>query len=455
MNNGHIRCLRLKVNAIASPTLTYVLCSVLLSVNLGESLYGIAQLFGWLHSGHPQFRMTGSFYNPGPFACYLAVTFPMAVRYCIRPPRKYLKWLSVTVLTINILLLPALMSRTAWFAALLGSVIVFSQEMHRKILSRTKTVARTNAIMISATIVILSAIVIVLYPIKKDSADGRLLMWKVGITAVSPSPFTGCGLDRVAGEYGNAQERYFATGKGSPQDRKVADAPEYLFNEYLETSIAFGWGWGMLMIGVLMSAVSIAWSNGYVELAGSMISASIVMAFSYPFQFPISVITIGILLLAAFLSSTLMMTKAVGIVVCLALYLTVVRPNRSLELNSIFSSAHILHKTGKYRNSNDLLFHILPYTSDPMPLVIIGKNHRLLHNPDSAELYFRRASYRCPNRFYPHYLLMQLYLDSMSLNPEKAVIEAETILSKEVKVPSPAIEEMRHEARRVLSELTQ
>jgi hypothetical protein len=43
---------------------------------LVQSVHGIFQLFDWLPSQHKMFSITGSFFNPGPYAGYLAIVFP-------------------------------------------------------------------------------------------------------------------------------------------------------------------------------------------------------------------------------------------------------------------------------------------------------------------------------------------------------------------------------------------
>ncbi len=83
-------------------------------------------------------------------------------------------------------------------------------------------------------------------------------MWKVAVRAIKPSPFSGSGAQYVAGAYGVAQEGYFTSGEGSEREMMVADAPEYVFNEYLQTAIAYGWGWAVLLLFVLVAALSTA-----------------------------------------------------------------------------------------------------------------------------------------------------------------------------------------------------
>ena len=41
-----------------------------------------------------------------------------------------------------------------------------------------------------------------IYQMKKDSADGRLFMWKIAAQAVSEHPWTGCGWNSVKAAYG-------------------------------------------------------------------------------------------------------------------------------------------------------------------------------------------------------------------------------------------------------------
>ena len=57
---------------------------------------------------------------------------------------------------------------------------------------------------------------------------------------------------------------------------------------------------------------------------------------------------------------------------------------------------------------------------------------------------------RYPNRLYPHYLLMQLYGDTSYLNPAARQREVRILLDMNEKIPFPAVEEMREEAKSVL-----
>ncbi len=209
---------------------------LLLGAGIAEAGYGLLQFLGLCASRHYLFPVTGSFYNPGPFGCYLSFTLPLALAECCYGKRPVLRYLGATLLLLDALMLPLSMSRTAWIASALGAMIVFSPKLIR-IFRRSP---RLSALL---AVIILAASLWGLYSIKSDSADGRLLMWKVAVRAIKPTPFSGSGAQYVAGAYGVAQEEYFASGEGSEREMMVADAPEYVFNEYLQTAIAYGWGW--------------------------------------------------------------------------------------------------------------------------------------------------------------------------------------------------------------------
>ena len=59
----------------------------LLITGLVEALWGLLQLYGFYRSYHNLYPVTGSFFNPGPYAGYLAVVFPLALYYSINGTR--------------------------------------------------------------------------------------------------------------------------------------------------------------------------------------------------------------------------------------------------------------------------------------------------------------------------------------------------------------------------------
>ena len=516
--------------------------AVLLSAAVYEGVLGLLQLLGMESSGNRLYPFTGTFYNPGPFACYLALSLPWALRLISNcqfvisnlgksstisneqlvisnlwdPVHNKLNWkllitnyklLIVRVLITNCalieawivvgldaVLLPASMSRTAWCAAVVGSVIALFGSKVILFGSRLKDVCtkksllphRPSPLTLHSSLLIIIAVALVygVYRMKQGSADGRFLMWKVAAGAVSSHPFEGVGWQNVAGAYGMAQERYFASGTASPNEILVADAPEYVFNEYLQIAIAYGWGWSLLMIAVLIMAFVSAFRSGRYGIAGSVAACAVVMTASYPFQFPISILTIGAICIAAFIGGRKCLDMEKGavklncsvfcslernvpshtprqrnfnihtsttfkIITVLAATIYLAIDCKKFDQNVLFQTGLALHKSGEWEKSNEVMMDLLSHSSDPMPLNIIGKNYTELNMRDSAEHYLHRSTLRCPNRLYPHYLLMKLYLRQPA-DSTGARREAKILLSTKEKVPSSAAEQMKKEAVKLM-----
>lgn len=419
---------------------------LLILLEVTQCLYGIVQLVELHTLSNFNYAVTGSFYNSGPYACFIAIGFPIALRMIVNCSNKFQKWLGTGMVVLAAILIPASMSRTAILACVIGGGIALCD--HIKETSHKLPLRH----MLSLCLTLIS-IVCVCYIVKKDSADGRLLMWRVAAQAAVDAPLSGVGWECVAGTYGEVQERYFMAEHRAEQEILVADAPAYVFNEYLQVAIAYGAVTASVLIALIIGGGVTALRNRAYALAGSVAVIAITMFASYPLQFPIFVITISVTLCGAWLTSRNTVTAygacAVTTLMCV-LFLT---HNDTVDIHRDFMAGHNLHKVHDFRKSNAFLLNLIRHTSDPMPLNIIGKNYRALGMPDSAEYYLIRSTHRCPNRLYPHYLLMQLYGDSLSPNPDAQRREAEYILNTREKIPSLAVEEMRQEAEKVLNTL--
>lgn len=424
-----------------------LLSAIVLMIGVIESVYGLMQLSGMTYSRHVAYIVTGHFYNPGPFGCFLAVMLPLGLWMMITVDNKLQKWLCMGMALVSAVLIPATLSRTAFAACCIGSIVALSPVVFAR-----RVVAEKLRLIIPA-IVAVGVLAAGAYFIKKDSADGRFLMWKVAVQAIMDTAPTGAGWANVAGAYGEAQERYFASGDGSEAEIMVADAPEYVFNEYLQVAIAYGPLAAVVMIAVIAGGVVVAARNRAFGFAGAGVAIMLVMSASYPLQFPLFVVTIGLIIAGCYLSARQIIVRIGGcaaVVMCCVMFYT---HNQSVDVRDEFSVGHTLHRVGDFRKSNSHLLSLLSHSSDPMILNIIGKNYQSLGMPDSAEHYLMKSVNRCPNRLYPHYLLMNLYADSASYNQDKLLQEAVILINKKEKIPSPAVDEMRTKAREILETL--
>ncbi|MBQ9533896.1 MAG: O-antigen ligase family protein [Prevotella sp.] len=77
------------------------------------------------------------------------------------------------------------------------------------------------------------------YLFKKDSADGRLLIWRCALEIVADKPLLGHGPNAVECHYMDYQAAYL---KAHPESLYLllADNVKHLYNEYLEILVRYG-----------------------------------------------------------------------------------------------------------------------------------------------------------------------------------------------------------------------
>ena len=267
-----------------------------LLTGLVEAFWGLRQLYGLEHSQHTLFRLTGSFFNPGPYACYLAVVMPAAfayllrdwgctkVRFRLRYWPLYLRWGTALLTCAGIILvLPAAMSRASWLAAGGGCVFVaffhWQQKGNGWAAKITKYSRWILALMLS--LCVLGGIG--MYRLKKDSADGRMLTWKIALQTAIRHPM-GVGIGNFSGSYGHEQADYFASGKGSEQEQHVAGNPEYGFNEYLQIAVEQGIIPFILFLVIMIYSLYAGIRRRRIAATASLVALLIAATASYPFS---------------------------------------------------------------------------------------------------------------------------------------------------------------------------
>ena len=412
-----------------------------------EAIWGLLQVYGYEPSNHSLYALTGSFYNPGPYSGFLAMCLPLALHEWLEGKRIW-KHVALVALVLMLVVLPSGMSRSAWLAALVASGYVLGMHYREKVCRYWKYFCVGS--------LLLAVLGVGAYHWKKDSADGRLLMWKVATQTVLDQPWQGVGWEYVAGAYGDAQERYFASGAASEQEAHVAGAPEYVFNEYLQVAMA----WSVPALCGILLLVGVCFYLGHrgrmFGVCGGLLSLGMFSFSSYPFQFVEFIVALIALLVACMMRLRNVCLQVsvliIGIVVCLYLYdYREEHPIR--KAHTMFERAHSLHKAGEWEASTELLKETMRISSDAMILNIIGKNCQALGYYEEAEEWFIRSTHRLPNRIYPYYLLAKLYAECPDVFArEKLEWAAKMVLEKEAKVESTAIKQMREEVKVMLDE---
>lgn len=115
----------------------------------------------------------------------------------------------------------------------------------------------------------------------------------------------------------------------------------------------------------------------------------------------------------------------------------------------LFEYGHGLHKQQKFDESNRILEEALRRSCDPMILNVMGKNYQQMGDYRFAEKCFIRSIHRLPGRIYPYYLLAKLYAEPSFCQPDKFEKMKRMVLTKEPKVSSTAIRQMRGEVEKM------
>ena len=463
---------------------------------LVEAVWGMQQLHGHAYSNHSLFRLTGSFFNPGPYCGYLAAVLPVCLWAALKFQKgmHYFAWICAGAILI---VLPAGMSRSAWMAAVVACGWVYWTERigWEKAKAAYKRYKNATIPFIAIVAILAGCAIAGVYGMKRDSADGRLLMWKVTGKAIAGQPLAGTGLGGFPAAYAEAQGEYFATGTATGQEKQVAGCPEYAFNEYLQIGLEQGIGGLIVFVLWLGSMGYYGIRNRQHGAVGGVLALAVFAVSSYPLQLPsfwVALVFLGAICVTKdgtqAGSSALPVSSAYPITiisllslasVCLFILqkgqyevykrwgrMQTVYNNKAYESVSedykdlhdklkhkpefLFEEAQCLSKTGRYAEAIRVLERAKRLSGDPMIRYMIAKNRQATGDYREAERELLHAIGILPERLYPYYLLAKLYAEPAFYQADKFRAAAGAVLTKEPKVESSAIREMRTEIKKIV-----
>lgn len=439
---------------------------------------GFMQLAGREASRHHLFDVTGTFFNPGPYAIFVAVVLAVSVAWWYRHGEVFAgrgRWSRVgawSVAAVAVFCFPVLVatwSRAAWVAVAVAATCLL-WKAHRRMVFWGMGVAVCAGV--------------AAYFLKQGSADGRLLMTMVAGRAWVGEWLCGHGLGGYAQAYGAAQEAFFAARPGSPLS-VVAGSPEYAFNGVLGVGMEQG------VLGAVPALVLGLWSlavlcrRGEVSAYGWLVLL-VSSLFSYPFAlWPFLSLAVAWVALAVSLEAGTAEVRwwkrtAVWPVVAVGGWCvwnlsddTARRVEAYEEFRRVrgvqdvafledyrkkyedlkaypdflFTFGTALREAGRYNESNAMLRQGTRVSCDPVFYTLMGNNYRDLGVVAEAESAYRKAFGMLPGRMYPLYRLMKLYEAEGQMR--KAEEMARQIIAFRPKVDSPAVREMKNEAKKL------
>ncbi|WP_297677475.1 O-antigen ligase family protein [uncultured Bacteroides sp.] len=458
-----------------------------------EAVWGLRQLYGFSVSGHSLYALTGSFFNPGPYGGYLAMALPVCLHcylHASKCKKKHIfRQAGIGIAGISGLLvlcvLPATMSRSAWIAATVGCAwVAYMHHEKRKWKYLWRKYWRRYLAWGTAGVLVLALAGAGVFFLKPDSALGRLFLWKIACRAIAEHPW-GCPWG-FAYAYGEAQEKYFSSGNYAAWEERVAGSPEYAFNEYLDCALNISLPLTIILLCMIVMYLRIGVMYRQYGVCGALLALLLFSFSSYPMHIP------GFMMAGVFLLIACREGILIGKFLIVGAWLAVsvaglgdkwkqeedacrkwahvrmlyqlgshaaaqkayeeIRPALDDRGAFLFEYGHSLHKSGNYEESDWILRAATYRSNDPMIRNVMGKNCQAMGFYWQAEAYYLSAVHLLPGRIYPYYLLAKLYAEPEYRNRERFEEMKRIVLTKEPKVYSTAIKEMRDEVEKMENE---
>lgn len=422
---------------------TILVLPVILVSGLIQAGIATAQLCGMIVTRHTYFDLTGSFPNPGPLGGWLCVAALAAVVLAVRLWKNKSYKLAIFCAAGGLYIGTILLltdSRAAWLGCAAGIFVLLAMQRFRGkryILSGIAILALVGAFF--------------LYGYKKDSADGRLLVWRVSADMVAQHPVVGTGIGTFPERYMFTQADYFEHHRDS-RFTGVAEQVSYPFNELVGVTCEQGIVGGLLLMG-LIGTVFLRRGNtdGKILLIGIIVFG----LFSYPSAFLSFGLFFGAILAASINDSSsdrrpfscrTAMIIAGTVLLAGGVLLYFISADRSALVNryALVREASELTLRG---NPNDL--PRLEQLAQRLPIagfyVELGDLYLEAGNTLQAKYYYRTAARMIPSRLRPYDGLFRAYIQNGQI--DSATLMARQIVTMPVKVSNTATIRIRQTAK--------
>ena len=453
-----------------------------------QACYGLFQFVGWLPSNYSRFSITGSFENPAGFTAVLAIGFPIGLHLLVKVKRVE-KYIATSVLIIILVMVFLSGSRTGLLAILVSS-FMYS-------LLQTNFIGKFQELkfykLLSALVLsLLVAGALMLYYQKKNSANGRLLIWEISTVMIKDKPVFGHGYGAFKAKYMDYQAEYF---KNNPDSKyaQLADNVKHPFNEFIKVAVEFGIVGLIVVLSlflfVLWETIKSKHENRGLVFSG-LLSFLVVVCFSYPLQY------IAVWLLLAFYLFALLPPKEIRIRntpvsiiariavagICIFSLFHIYQQIRTeikwktIAVNSLRGNTEkmlpeyeklystslkrnpfFLYNYGaelnyieKFDKSINVLTECKKRFNDYDLQMLLADNYNKKGETERAIEIYRHASFMIPCRFLPIYQLFEIYKNVGQ--KDMAVKYANEIVNKKVKIPSITVMTIQSEAKSYLNE---
>ena len=185
-------------------------------------------------------------------------------------------------------------SRASWLSFAIGILTFFSPLIIKHL--PKSIIIRTGSLLI--LICLCTYLISGLYSYKKDSADGRILIWKISLEMVKDKPILGYGFDGFRKNYMNYQAAYLQEKQLPETINNLADDNHHAFNEFLRIIIEQGII-GVIILFIFLTTIgyTIYKYKLYIDtVSRTIISCLTALLFFSFFSYPLSTFHINALI---------------------------------------------------------------------------------------------------------------------------------------------------------------
>lgn len=449
------------------------------------STYGLLQYFGFIPSRHYAFPITGTYENPAGFAAVQAALFPFALYLFLQNENKrWIGWFAGITAVLCFVTVILSGSRAGVLAICAAATVVLV--LQTKVISVFKTHQWLWLPMI-LTVVTAS---VMMYRVKASSADGRLFVWSICLDMIKERPLFGYGIGGIEKHYMDAQAAYFSMHPDSPYVM-LADNVTHPFNEYIKLTVNYGLvGLTIALCLLALTIKRLLNSRENVKVIGLAVTAAVFVMcqFSYPFHYAAVWFISAVSIIPALLKESegieewetpkyLLITLPILFSVLLAVVLRMMyldlkwaeMSKRSLAGHTermlpyyekmkpqmkhnplfIYNYAAELNYIGRYEESLAVTKECRNGWNDYDVQMLLADNLENTGQIDLAIGAYQHALDMIPCRFEPLESMMTVYLENG--DTLKAIMMAEEIIKKPVKVQSFRVEQIRSAAKLLLT----
>lgn len=363
-------------------------------------------------------------------------------------------------------------SRASWLSFAIGILTFFSPLIIKHL--PKSIIIRTGSLLI--LICLCTYLISGLYSYKKDSADGRILIWKISLEMVKDKPILGYGFDGFRKNYMNYQAAYLQEKQLPETINNLADDNHHAFNEFLRIIIEQGII-GVIILFIFLTTIgyTIYKYKLYIDtVSRTIISCLTALLFFSFFSYPLSTFHINaliVILLAGLACSSQdtpiwkLQIRSISLIIPYSIiffissvYLFSYSKANSDWLNTlkgVYTNDNILEEArkklsgnpyflstyGKYLNKKkryskaaSILSQSIKEYPSYYTVMELGISYKAQKKYTGAMHCFVKAMHMIPHKIKPLYFMMELYYDQK--NYKSAIQLSNRILCKQPKIRS-------------------